>query len=402
MSEPAEGNTSSPSRRTLILWVIGIAAVACTVGGYQWLANRRFQEHVSAARFAVAVGDWMEAEKHATAWTKAAPQDTEAWIALAEATRQLRQFDRTADCLGRVADSDPQAVKLLTLRGDLVLSELRQPFLAIENWQRILRIAPETSVAHQRLIYLYAITQQRTAMVSQIRTAVKLGCESSEAYLYLLISSNLQFSDGYLRVSEWRKTLPDNEILEVAQAIYAAKLPQSKSLRLFGETRLTADAKELLSQCQVKYPRNAEILAILADRAVTGGDIDFLRQLLSEVPPELKEDSRFWRFRGWLALAEKRTTEAIAAYEQALQLHPFDWRSRHELAEALRLAGQSERTQELAAAARLGKDLEHRIFELPNSAAVNPQLLEEILNFAVNCGDIEVADSIRRRLRSKS
>ncbi len=399
MSDVPEGSTNSSSRRKWILSVIGIATLMCVFGGNQWLVSRRFQEHVSAARFAIAVGDWMEADKHATAWTKAAPDNTEAWIALAEATRQLRQFDRTADCLGRVSDSDPQAVQLLTLRGDLLLSELKQPFLAIENWQRILRITPETPVAHQRLIYLYAITQQRTAMVSQIRTAVKLGCESAEAYLYLLISSNLQFSDGYLRVSEWRKTLPDNEILEVAQAIYAAKLPQSKSLRLFGETRLTADAKELLNQCQSKYPKNPEILAILADRAITGGDIDFLRQLLTKLPTELDADSRFWRFRGWLAMAEQRSTEAISAYEKALQLHPFEWRSRHELAEALRLAGQSQRTQELAAAARLGKDLEHRIFELPNSAAVNPQLLEEILYFAVNCGDVEVADSIRRRLQ---
>ncbi len=393
-----QGADESPNpkkrRMTVVLATFG-GIVLAAIGFLNW-QSRQLARTITATQYALATSDWSEAKSSAEAWAADAPNDGDAWIALAEATRQLKQFDQTAEALGKVPANNPRYIKVLELRGDLLLSELGRPLAAIENWRQMLAIKPDHQLAHQRLIYVFALTQQRGELVSQIQEAISRNCETDEAYLYYMLASNLQFSDGYLRITEWRRAHSDNPALEVAQAIYASRIPPSKSMSYFGEA--TIDAPKMLDECLQKYPQNPEILAFVMDREISNGEVDSLRARLEKLPETTNSDHRFWRFRGWLAMAEQRSSEAISAYETSLKLYPFDWRARHALATTLRLSNQPAHAEIQASLASRGKSLESQLLHLPNTASLTPQLLMEMESYARDCGDETVAPALKSKL----
>lgn len=393
------GETLLPTNRRTsgAIAIVGALALVATIGWYSW-RTRQFARTVTATQYAIATSNWQEAKRLAEIWTAKAPRDGDAWMAMAEATRQLKEFDQTADALGKIPPSDPRYLKVLELRGDLLLSELGQPLAAIENWRKILSTKPDDAVAHQRLIYVFALTQQRANLVNQVRESIAQHCESNEAYLYLLLASNLQFSDGYLRMTEWRRAHPEDPALEIAQAVYASRVPPSKTMSFFGENRF--DPNKMITECLKKYPNNPEILAFIMDREITNGDVDSLRTRLENIPDETKDDPRFWRFRGWLAMAEQRSSDAITAYETCLRLYPFDWRARHALGTTLRLSNRPADAEIQASLASRGKSLEAQLLHLPNTASLTSSLLKEIELYALDCGDQSLSAALKSKAES--
>lgn len=369
------------------------------ISGYLIWKNNKLSRTINSAQFAIAVSDWSNAQQLAEIWVKETPDDGDAWIALAEATRHLKQFDRTAECLKNVPRQDRRYLKVLELRGDLLFSELGQPLQAIENWQQMLDTQPDYPVAHQRLIYAYAMTQQRAKLVDQIHLAIQQKCEQTDAYIYLMLASNLQFSDGYLRTTEWLQAHPDDPSLQVAQAIYAMRVPPSKTLEQFGAKTFAPDVK--IAECERKYPQNLDLNAFLMDRDIVNGEIDSLRTRLSRMTQDAEEDPRIWRFRGWLAMADQQTDLAITFYKKSIQRHPYDWKARHALATALRLANRLDEAEEQASLANRGKTLEADILHLPNTIAIDRVLLNKMHEYSVSCGDEILSAALQRRLNER-
>ncbi|MCB1148470.1 MAG: tetratricopeptide repeat protein, partial [Leptospiraceae bacterium] len=198
--------------------------------------------------------NWQAAEQYARKWTKLDPENSDAWLDLAEAYRQQNKYAETADALGQISDKDPRVLKSLAVRTDLLLSELQDPIRAIENCERILKIDPRADVARQRLIYINAMMLRRWEMVDQIRQAVKLQCEPPEAYVYLLLADSLNFSNGAPLVNEWLKKNSGNEALEVALAIYVASSSSQKSLSLANGKIVSGHDETLVTDCLKKYP----------------------------------------------------------------------------------------------------------------------------------------------------
>lgn len=391
------GTVISSSKLTVV--IIG-ALLALGVGGYLTWKSYKLSQTINAAQFAIAVSDWSDAQQHAEIWVRETPRDGDAWIALAEATRHLKQFNKTAECLGNVPRQDRRYLKTMELRGDLLFSELGQPLRAIENWQQMLDAQPSNPVAHQRLIYTYAMTQQRAKLVHQIHTAIQQQCEQQDAYVYLLLASNLQFSDGYLRTTEWLRAHPDDSTLQVAQAIYAMRVPPSKTLELFGEKLVSPSEK--INKCVQKHPQNLDLNAFLMDQDISIGEIDNLRTRLTGLTKDAEEDPRIWRFRGWLAMADQQTDLAIAHYKKSLHLYPYDWKARHALATTLRLSNRLDEAEEQASLANRGKTLEAKILHLPNTTAIDHNILKEMNEYAKHCGDEMLCNALSRKIKQQA
>lgn len=388
-----------PSRRAFligfpVLLVLSIAGAA----GWIWWAGRLTAETAAACQAAIRADRWDEARILADRWVRRAPQSADAWFSLAEVARSQGDLEATAESLRRIPPTDRRYLKVQALRADLLLDGLRRPADAILVWQDMLRHSPRSAVAHQRLIYTYAMTLQRSRMIQQIRTAIKRRAEPPEAYGYLLIAPNLVFSDGYLRVGQWLASSSQDETLRVAHAVFAARTNPSKGLKMFGAVDSQAGDLSLIRQCRSDYPENLEVLAFDVERAIVNGDLAETGRLLQSLPPAAESDCRFWRYLGAWHDSQRQFSAATEAYRRALELHPQDWRTHHQLGAVERTLGNAAAAARHAELGLRGKQLERQVLELPNAAQFDQQLLVALWKFAKDCGDEDAAAGLEYRL----
>jgi len=382
--------------------LVGIVILA-VLGFSAWWGWRFYATQSSQATYetAAAEHDWPVAVAAAGKWAQMEPESVEAWLAVAEANRRVGQFDQTAAALAELPDDDPRTLTSLALRGDLLLSELRKPKEAIENWQRMLKIAPTANLAHQRLIYVYAMLLMRSQLQQQIYSAIEQRCEPPEAYIYLCALPSLQFSDGLIKCSEWLRASPGDADLEIAQAVYAARSTPSRTQAMFGLKGVVPGDMSLIHACRETYPASAEVLAVFIDLAIYEGDVEQVAELLEAAGEvgEVEHDSRFLRYHGWVALNQRQPEAAVEWGHRALLANPLDWKARHLLADAERLAGDAESAKRDSELAARGKILERRCLELPTGSAATPELLDEIRVYARDSGDQRVEQGLAARLK---
>jgi tetratricopeptide (TPR) repeat protein len=368
---------------------------------YQWWRQRRTDQFKTECAAATDQKDWERLDRVAGRWLAWDAGSSDAYVYLAEAQLQTGRTAEAAESLARVNDDYRGALQALAMRAEFLFSELNRPYEAVETWKRMLRINPRASLPRQRLIYFYAMSLQRRDMTRQIRDAMQLGCEPKESYPYLLLAHELNFTDGLDVITRWRKTYPGDEALEVAQAVYAVKNVPSQTMRTSGRTVVAPGDPTLINACLDKYPHNLEVLAFHLEQGVFNADEELVSRLLGQAPVECEHDSRFWRARGWLLSVQGADAEATAAFEQALRTDPFDWHSRYNYAEALRLQGLAEEASRMAELAGTGKSLSQEIFQLAGPRLMEIDLVERILPYVEEVGDERIVSAIRRRIPAK-
>ena len=124
------------------------------------------------------------------------PENSYAWLFLAEAAQRNDRFSEAAEHLGRLRPTDPKYLESLLLRAELQWGELNEPIAALETYKAVLDIEPRNAHAHARIISFYALTLQHTQMIAAIRRAIPLGSEPPEAYSYLFMADQLTFTNG--------------------------------------------------------------------------------------------------------------------------------------------------------------------------------------------------------------
>ena len=398
---PSTGKLPPSKRRRWMRLALLLILLMAVLLGYGPAMDRVNQRRVEAYRkdckTATAAGDWKTLEAVANRWLELEPDNNDALLFGAEACIQLDQLERAVDLLGRVDDSYHGALQALAGRGDILFSDLNLPLEAEKNWKRMLSINERAGVAHQRLIYFYAMTLQRRKMVRQIKMAMKYGCEPPEAYSYLLMQNVLNFSDGFTLLTRWRSKYPDNEILEVAHAVYSAKKTADNGMATFGIQTVIPGDKTPLENALRKYPSNPELLALKIDLAIFEGDQAAVADLLARASTEAEQDSRFWRYRGWL-LKERNKFEASAkSFEHAIEITPFEWQSRWLLADVYRHLNQPEKADKQSKIASVGKELQEKLFERPTARDVDAELIDMIYRYLLMIDAQDVLEALQRR-----
>jgi len=388
------------SKRTAWRWaLVLLVAAALFIPGFQWWSKKKTAEIAAACRMAVRNERWDEAQDLADQWARRTPNDANAWLSLADVAKAKGDLAATAECLSRIPKDDPRYLKTQMLRGDLILDGLKKPHEAVKVWQQMLSVAPDATVAHQRLLYVYSMTLQRRLLVEQIRQAIRQHAEPPEAYGYILSAPNLLFTDGYLRVSQWLEATPDDETLRVAHAVFAARTNPSRGMKMFGVNSVEAGDESGVQKLLKEYPDNLELRAFVIEKAVNADDLSGIAAGLKDLPKDASRDSRFWRFIGTLHDFQRHSAEAAKAFQKSLQLHPMDWKSHHALATVERVLGDVALATKHADLGARGKQLEREIQELPNAAQVAPDLLSRLLDYAKDCGDQDVVNGLTYRLK---
>ena len=398
---PLAGDRSrgASMRRLLIVGIIS----AVGLGGWWCWKTGRAAFFRQACLTAKAAKDWDDMEQQACSWSQVAPDSAAPFVYAAEAALAADAMDRAAGYLDQVPDHDPAAVAVLLERVDMLFADLAEPLDAAATCQRILSIDPANGPAHQRLTFFYAVTLQRHQLAAQARQAIELGCELPEAYVYLIGADWITLSN-IVRVNQpWCAKHPDEELFCVAIArgqVAARGLEFSLAFESSSEDsggNATGSAKQLQAAFD-RFPHNLELLAFFLEEAITIGDAERVIQLLAAVPSAGQQDNRFWRYKGWLHAARNQQAEAHEAFLQALARNPFDFATRHYLANLARKQGDAKQAEQLARLAERGRQLRRTVLQQPEVRSMPLSVMRQIANYAADCGQPLIADRLKVRI----
>jgi tetratricopeptide (TPR) repeat protein len=388
-------------KRRWIKILLAAAGLACLLSlaylGYAW---RRAAQLEADCKTAYELKQWAELEVNAAEWAKWRPDLALPWLYAAEAANNQGDAAHTAAYLYFLPDDDPRTPSALLELSHLQFGTLNQPIAAAETCRRILRLQPDVTEAHRRLIFYYAMSRQRAPMIAEARRAVAAGHDVPETYLYLMGADWIAFSNGYELNQRWLQSAPDYEPFLVARAWH---LLHSRALDSESESENVLEGslskyEQIMSDLLERFPGNEELLAYHLNLACFRGDRERVAKLLAQAPPSSADDSRFWRFKGWMHEARNEPEEAEQAYRHALKLHPFDWQAQHDLAAIYRKKQDFEKVEEYQAAALLGKEIMRISLQAPDTDSLSGELLRKMSRYAQMCGESELAARLQRRL----
>jgi tetratricopeptide (TPR) repeat protein len=419
----------SPARKRVALGaalvvLVGLLAYGGRKGYFAWKGHQH-AERVAACKAASQASRWDDLEKLAGEWLADDPNASDARVFLASAAQGRGDLEKAALELDRLPDGYPKIIEALLERSTLLFEPLNRPIEAVATCERILKIEPGVVPARRRIIFFYALTRQRARMIAEIRKAIELGCETPDAYVYLLGADWLRFSNGYELNDRWLAGDPESELFLVARAIHfegtqPEMLPESEAAggnaprdapeppggtppgQAAGDRPPRLVAEEVLGGYLRRFPQNVELLDYHLEKASSQGDVQRVIELLSQARgEEAAGDSRFWRYRGWVLLAQDRPEEAAAAYARCLELFPFDWKARHQYAQVLRRLGRTDDVERQSQLGVEGKELEKLVVALPDAASLTPEVMDAMVRYVEHCGDQLVLRGLALRISPK-
>lgn len=409
MSEAVHGVMESSQKSTVSRWpkhwiaaafLLLTVVVGIVVGRplYHSWSTQRSKDFARQCRKLRQAKDWEKLARISDQWKRWDKWNSDAILFRAEAAQAVGDLELTADLLNSIPAGNPKRLAALIERTSLLFGPLNNPLEGVLTCQQVLELEPRAFAIHQRLIDFYAFTLRQEELLRQIYRSIELGCEPVEAYVYLMLADVLTFQNGFELTNRWLAADISEETFLVARTIHLWKnlsMEASPSEETKEKLKL---AEKLLREYLEKYPSNLAVLTFFANLALNAGDTEQVRVLLERFPESRANDSRYWRFKGWLHAANDEHQEAESAYLESLRLYPFSWPVRHELADTFRRNRDFARVAQTQELALFGKQLRQELMEIPDARAVSKGLLAKIRNYAAECGDDFVSDAITRRL----
>lgn len=379
-------------RVVLPLMLLAVVLVAY-LGGIDWWVDHHRRALFASCSRAQRIRNWAELQRLAEGWCRWQPKSADAWLFRADAAQQQGDFAAAADYLAAVPEADPKALPALVALSTLQFGPLNRPLDGVQTCERILKIQPRTAAAHQGLIEFYAMTMQRQKLFRQIHYAIEMSREAPSAYVYLFLVDSMRLANGVELNRTWLKTYPDTELFLVAEAL---QRPEPVA----GTDAPDQDKHARIEALFQRFPHNIELLAYQTELAIRQGDVQKLTRLLKRVPATADGDDRFWRVKGWLHLNRNEIPKARLALNRALKLCPLDWNARSWLADVARREGNLAEADRLQKLVRQARRLREAITAEQSMDNVPYDLLSELLIYARNCGEKQLAEALERRLGS--
>lgn len=402
MAIPAAGSFSFMSNHRFL---ISVALLITLLGGGVFAWRLKTQAQINTLRLeakaAILKRDWTGGKQLCRRWLKVQPENAEALLLLAQAHSELQEWQQTIELLEQVPESDPRRAAALIEKSEIEWSALNLPFEGLETAKRAILLKPEAIQAHARIIAFYAMTFQRSQMVSAIRQAIRSKGEPREAYLYLVLADEPVFVNAIDLNGRWLAAEPDSEQFRVGLAIQMALHVFLDAVAQAKEEAYEKEKEALvrLNEFTEQYPTNTGLLSVLLEHAIEEGNQDRVAQLLQKVPSGKIQDHIIWTAKGWFHMSRNELKPAEASFLQALKLHPASGRAQHEYASLLRLQGRIEQAQETQKRAGAGIELRNKILKLKNAREASWSLMEEIKDYFELCGDTVVAEALSERLK---
>ena len=339
---------------------------------------------------------WEELRSVATEWSEVASLPDEALFNLADAHLRLDESELAISTLLEVPYRSPKLFAALITACDLQFGPGNSPLGGVETLKRMKAMRPDSVTTRQRLIFFYAVTLQRNHMLEEIYQAIADQSEPPDTYVYLLLSDNLNFSNGFTKNTEWLQSDPESEVFQVARIVQLIKsVEQSENQRLKDGLGQYFETFETLRK---QFPENAVLLQFALSRVVDEFDLEEAERLVAQIPAE-NRDSVLLRRKAWLKFQQGEFEECRTLLEQSLAEHALDWHTWHDLAACRRRQGDTQGAQQASQIAVQGKELGKILLQLSDAAAIPPETLLSISKYAEACGNQPVSVAVYRHLQ---
>lgn len=250
------------------------------------------------------------------------------------------------------------------------------------------------------------MTLQRAKLRQQILESIERQCEPREAYVYYFLLYTLRSQDAVELNARWSQGDPDSELFLVARVINlpepqsgSPETPAPKGPEKYAFSAAPEKTKlEQVDELFARFPHNLELIAYKAEERFENGDFPGAAAVLKNSPDSAAQDSRFWRFKGWLHEANHELESAIAAYRQALNLHAIDWNAINRLAITERLAKNEAEVKRLSELLDRANETRKNLRKQKAIEIASPQVLEELLALFRDCGETDIARALESRL----
>lgn len=340
--------------------------------------------------------DWESLRSASERWSELEPTDANAWLNLADALQKLGEPRKAVAALLNVPKSDRKVRPAYLLASEMQMREARQPLQGIATLETLRDIDPDAEIVRRQLISLYAITLQRQKMIREIYSAFQYRAEPREAYIYLMLSDHLSFTNGFQLNTQWLAADPDSELFAVARIVQLSDTLQRLEKRDEDTEEQKKSVQQQMASLREKYPNNRVLLVTELERLILEQNIEEVGKLLNDSTDDT-EDSLIERYRGWHCLMTEEYYGAEKHYRSSIKLMPLDWRTWHELADVLRNLKRLDEAENAAKIAVMGKELRKICLSLPDASQAPEELLWQILNYATACGAKDVAEILRYR-----
>ncbi|MBL8810432.1 MAG: hypothetical protein JNM43_09680 [Planctomycetaceae bacterium] len=390
---------TGPKRLITVLITIVLLAVIL-IPTARWYSERQRLTELKTlkddCKSCVRDEDWESLRSAAERWSELEPTDANAWLNLADALQKLGEPQKSVEALLKVPKTDRKVRPAYLLASEMQMREARQPLQGIATLETLRDIDPDAEIVRRQLISLYALTLQRQKMIREIYSAFQYRAEPKEAYVYLMLSDHLSFTNGFQLNTQWLSAAPDSELFAVARLVQLSDTLQRLEKQDEDTEEQKKSVQEQMASLRQKYSKNRALLVTELERLVLEQNIDAVGELLNDSTDD-SDDSLMMRYRGWHCLMTEDYAKAEGHYRASIKLMPLDWRTWHELADVLRNLKRLDEAENAAKIAVMGKELRKICLSLPDASQAPEELLLQILNYATACGAKEVEEILRFR-----
>jgi tetratricopeptide (TPR) repeat protein len=386
------------------LLFIALAVVPLT-GLALHFGSKSFRHHlaIKAVEEARAREDWDQVARAASEALQLRPESTLALLYSGEAAKHRQDFHKSRSDLEKLSKLSPEDPATWALLSELYLGPCNQPLLGEEALQRVIQQSEQSIHAHRELIRYYGLTCQRTKAIHQARQSIVSGSDSPASYVYLMFPETVIYENGETINERWLENYPGHELFDVARLIHRARgsgIGETLDASVDTETRKSQlqELEQRLAEKLDLYPDNQELLALSIGQAADRGDVAQVATLLSNVPAQAVNDARFYRFKGWLHRNREELSQASQAFALSLEKDPYEWKSRYQLAEVLRLQGDTQNAEVQLATANLAVQLRRTLLGLKSIEILPVPVLKQLMQYADEVGDDSVASRLNQRI----
>jgi predicted Zn-dependent protease len=365
--------------------VLALWAVALISGGaYRHIREPSENERIAQAGRLLAAQQADAAERvlrQAVARRPAAPEPR---IELARLAQTREDWATVAVALHPIPADFPAAAAVRIVEGDAWI-KLGRAADAEQAWRAALE-RDTTETARYRLLFLYGTQLRRPEWLATLWDLYDRGHAGLNEMLQIMLAGQIVWEpEGALEtVERWSAADERDRPSRRAAAVYFVRA---------GQLDEAADRLENLFE---RDPDDLETWSALVDCRLASGELDRADKLLRAAPDAARDNPRYCKQRGRLALAQGRYADAAADLRRGLPGAPYDLELHYNLAQALRLAGQLDASRPHSdVAGRLAR-IARLCHSIHNAPAYSSGDIRELVQ---HCAELRLVEEARGWVR---
>ncbi len=158
------------------------------------------------------------------------------------------------------------------------------------------------------------------------------------------------------------------------------------------------EIQQAIQEAYRRTPHEPALLAYRLEESLAEGDVESAREFLENWPEQERTDARYCRYDGWLKLISGDLEGAETSFRRGLKQNPYDWRTRHLLADGLRQQMKFDEAEKQVHLGLQSIDIRRKVMQLKSLDEFDLKVMNGIMELARAVGDQPVEQQLQTRM----